>query len=616
MIRVIRLAFAWLLAAGVLLGCTDAELELLPLPPPPAFDNTLEVQGRVCTQSTEDLEFPLRVLFLVDSSVSMQVADPPDPVTGITGRERAVRETVDGLFATGGDVKVSIVRFSSQTQPLTQVFDSDGVFESYFSDDPVFIDQRIPLLAVSDRTTNYINALSEAYAEIRHELTNADQESLALSTYSIIMISDGIPDAEQGVTIENSSDNIIGSVEQIMDLASLFHVSEMTLSTALLSGGNAQVNQASEVLLEDMADAGNGTFRKFASGSELNFLFVDLTQLKRVFTLRTLVAANLNTLVLGDEILPDSDGDGLDDDLELDIGSNPFMPDSDGDGCRDSLEHRFTSSGLDPSVAGDCDCFVPDQCVVVDATAAVPVCVADPDCVDADGDLLCDCIDVDADGVCDPSNYIDGDGDGLYNCEERWSGTNQRGADTDADGLVDTHEMRFGTSPDVDDFTDDLDWDSVPNGEEVRTATDPHFVSVEGRFEKAYRYELEEVGGGGPGRSCYEYSVGNITLNEMLEPDDIGYNMPSDIHRWGPAGQGYTGRNRILVFLGEVPFDDFDTYARFRVACIEAAVQFDGNYRNPPSGVMRVDDEDVVLVSEFDPLTDCITPDGGRGAIQ
>ncbi|MEL6180408.1 MAG: hypothetical protein AAFS10_15725, partial [Myxococcota bacterium] len=78
------------------LGCSEANLE--PIPPEPTFrDDKITIEGALCTRAPETLSFPLRVLFVVDSSVSMERTDPPDPVTGETGRERAVRETWERL---------------------------------------------------------------------------------------------------------------------------------------------------------------------------------------------------------------------------------------------------------------------------------------------------------------------------------------------------------------------------------------------------------------------------------------------------------------------------------------------------------------------------------------
>ncbi|MCP4606123.1 MAG: VWA domain-containing protein [Proteobacteria bacterium] len=592
--------------AGELPSCTDSSLEALPPTAPPVADNKLLLEGDVCTLSPEDLVFPLRVMFLVDCSESMEINDPPDPSTGETGRERAVKATVEELLGSGGDVEVSVVRFSSQSQPLTATMSDDGQFSSYFTDDLDYVIGKLPLIGETDRTTNYLRALSEAYAEIRHELVHAEQESLALSTYHVIMITDGLPDVEGDETRENSDDNIIDSVEGIMELSRLFHVGRMTVNTALIASGNAQVDMAAGDLLKSMSKQGKGTFRSFASGGELNFLYVDLTALKRVFTLKTIIAENMNAVVSRDRVMPDSDGDGLEDWIELAIGSDPFEPDTDGDGCRDGMEYKHKSSGMDPIDPDDCQCFVPDFCFDEDGNGICD-CGDDPPgscCEDEDGDGLCDCLDEDGDGRCDKENYKDSDGDGLFDCEERYTGTNRSGPDTDGDGLLDFLEIRFGTSPDINDIADDLDWDAVANGEEVKTGTDPRHASSLGRSNQAYRYNIEKSEAK-QGRTCYNFEINNITLTELIS--NPGARITS-----GPAGQGFSGLNRILVYAGEVPFDDVESYARFRVACVEASFRFEGNYKDPPSGIASVTDKDFVDLLEFDPKLDCIPPGGRR----
>ncbi|MEL6342215.1 MAG: VWA domain-containing protein [Myxococcota bacterium] len=582
--------FRWLIAGLLLAGCTTASLETLPPPPEPVVDDRITIDGEVCTESPEDVSFPTRVLFLVDSSESMEAHDPPDPATGRTRREVAVQETLIELFEDGRDVKVSLVRFSSQVQPLTVVTDADGVFEGYFTDSLEAALSVLPLIAETDRTTNFINALSEAYAQIRDEMDQSELESRVLSSYHVVLISDGIPDAEGS----EGDGPILDAVSQILDLKALFDASEVTVSTALISTGNAEVDAVAEDLLQEMAERGGGYFRSFATNEPLNFLNLDLTSLKRVFTLRSLVVQNLNTTIIGDEVLPDSDGDGMIDAEEAFYGTDPTMPDSDGDGCRDGTE-LILASGLDPLNSEDCNCFLPDFCFDTDKDG-----VCDNGCEDRDGDSLCDCIDVDLDGVCDPENFLDSDGDGLTDCEEGWTGTNKSGPDTDADGLSDLHEFRFGTSPDVHDAEDDLDWDQVPNGEEVKSGTDPTQAS-DNRYERAYRYKVAESRRLPGGRTCFSFEVANVSLAEMMAGEDM---KPTR----GPAGQGFSGSNRALIFAGEVPSDNQDTFARLRVACVEARLSLDGNYRNPPSGRMSVDNDDFVSLTAFDPAVHCVDP--------
>ncbi|MBN2529315.1 MAG: VWA domain-containing protein [Deltaproteobacteria bacterium] len=641
----LRLMLAYGVAALVF-SCTDSSLELLPPPPPPIPDNKLLLSGTICTQNPEELIFPARVVFLVDCSESMDVTDPPDPVTGETGRERAVREAAVELLGSGGDVKVSVVRFSSESQPLTAQL--DPLPGSYFTNNLETVLANLPRLSQTDRTTNYIQALAEVYSEIRHELINAEQESLALSSYQVVLVSDGIPDVDSGDAAISSTDNVLESVEAIMELGRLFHINRIGVNTALLSSGNVLVDEVAEDLLSAMAERGAGTFRSFASGGELNFLGLELTSMKRMFTLKTLVAQNINSVSRRADMLPDSDGDGVDDMTEILSASNPFMADSDGDGCRDGVEYRFRLSGMDPLDPNDCDCFVPDycfdedqngicdnsctdsdgngQCDCADANAdafcddnptvacvdaehdGICECVdenldhiCDLVCLDANLDGFCDCIDVDKNGRCDDINYNDFDGDGLFNCEEIYAGTNRRGPDSDGDGLVDFLEFRFGTKPDEADDEEDMDWDVVTNGEEVRTATDPLNKITTGRGKQAYRYNVKEIDGTQT-QTCYSFEVSNITLTEVIK-------APAERLSSGPAGQGYSSYNRILLFAGEVPFDDPQSYARFRVACVEARFTAKGNFKEPPSGrVVGLAPRHFHLLTEFNPDEHCIGP--------
>lgn len=604
----------------MMLSCTEASLEGLPPPPPAEVDNKMSVSGGICMQSPEDLIFPMRVIFLVDCSESIRVTDPPDPLTGESGRVRAVREAAERLLTGEGDVKISVVRFSSGPMPLTETTDADGNLSS-FTDNLDFVYTRLPLLETTDRTTNFNSALAEAYGEIRDELNAAEKESLALSSYHVIMVTDGIPDVETTEARENSAESILESIDALMELGRMFHIGKMTVNTGLISTGNAAVDLTAENLLQDMAEQGAGTYRSFASGGELNFVYVELAALKRIFTLSSLVVENINTITSKDQVLADSDGDGVADIVEIATKSNPFDPDSDGDGCRDGLEYSMRSSGMDPLDPDDCQCLVADYCFDEDENDICDcqedgTCWVDEDgdgecdrdvpgacCVDADGDDLCDCVDVDENGICDASNYTDSDGDGLNDCEELLSGTNRGGADTDKDGLIDFMEVRFGTSPDINDTADDLDWDGVDNGEEVRTGTDPLANTHEyGRAKQAYRYKLEESASIlKRGQSCYHFEVNNITLAEVIDGDD-GDKVS------GPGGQGFSGSNRILIFAGEVPFDDPESFARYRVACVEAKFVQEGNYKVPPDGRTTVSDAQFVPLSEFNPDVDCIAP--------
>lgn len=148
---------------------------------------------------------------------------------------------------------------------------------------------------------------------------------------------------------------------------------------------------------------------------------------------RTLVLSQSRTLVFrgstedldgdGEPDFSDSDidGDGLDNDAEAVLGTNPRSADTDGDGIPDGWEFDHQ---LNPRDASDLD--------------------------------------------------LDPDGDGLTNYEEYLSGTDPRSADTDGDRMPDAWEVQYGLDPqDPVDASEDTDGDGFTNLQEYRAGTDP-----------------------------------------------------------------------------------------------------------------------------------------------
>ncbi len=659
------------LLAGVLPACTDAGLEQMEAALP-FRDDKFRAAGSLCTASPESKLLPLRVLFVVDASESMRVTDPGDPVTEETGRERAVQEAWESVLEGGPEgVRVGIVRFSAEARSETQHWDSDppeGPPDSYFTTDRVKLEAGTTALRYTDRTTHYLNALSEAYFELRTEMMAAELVSLPLSKYVVIFVSDGLPDTDSSAALTNSEENILEAVDQLRELGELFHVGELQFHTAYISAGEGPArDRGAQELLKKMAEVGNGTFRSFPSGESLNFLHVDFTVVRRVFTLKTLSAININSVLDRDQItqylrraeeevegegeadggvdaeradagvedgepdedflrlfvdvdgnglpacgefLVDTDSDGLADLTERELGTNPLLRDSDDDGLNDRLEWKLISSGMDP-VEPDDDCLLAEQCLdedsdgfcdcLLDADAnGVCDCEVDPDvpchddaghdCLDEDEDGWCDCPDLNRDERCD---YDDKDLDGLNDCEEVFYGTAQNGDDSDADGLPDWMEVHVQSDPVEADRSDDVDWDHTPNGTEVLSGTDPwcdesrfrSLVSIQNRVDTVGLFE---------GVTCYDFEVKNITVLPTA-------GNPADLY----PGNGW---NRILLYAGEVSFDAPDSYPFYRIACVMVRYDPDGNYKNPPSGRIRLTEEDFIDASEFDEEEHCIWP--------
>lgn len=170
---------------------------------------------------------------------------------------------------------------------------------------------------------------------------------------------------------------------------------------------------------------------------------LNLAQVLEPLTLRTVVAFNRNARARSGAQLPDSDGDGLPDEDEVKLGTDPTNPDSDGDGLMDGVE---VAAGKNP--------------LVVDELKG-----------------------------CDIGTDVDRDG--LNACEERLLGTNDCMGDTDGDGIPDIVEVFAGTNPLQAEGTLDADRDGFDNLDELRRGTDPRSndPAFIGSHSTYYRWE-------------------------------------------------------------------------------------------------------------------------------
>lgn len=129
----------------------------------------------------------------------------------------------------------------------------------------------------------------------------------------------------------------------------------------------------------------------------------------------------------------DTDGDGISDEDEIRLGTNPYSNDTDGDGISDYEE--------------------------------IYIYKTDPFAIDTDTDSLSDMKEIQEYG----SNPLltDSDGDGILDADEiLLYKTSPRLADTDADGISDAEELKNGTNPlkaDTDDDSITDKFDKCPN---------------------------------------------------------------------------------------------------------------------------------------------------------
>ncbi|HET7690442.1 MAG TPA: hypothetical protein VFK41_08690 [Nocardioidaceae bacterium] len=175
------------------------------------------------------------------------------------------------------------------------------------------------------------------------------------------------------------------------------------------------------------------------------------------------------------EAAEDTDGDGLTNGQEAQLGTDPTKADTDGDGLTDGSE--INSYGTDPLDSDTDDGGVPDGAEVFRGTDPLNASDDVPTLNDADGDGLTDT--EEAQLGTDP-NKADTDGDGLTDgAEVNTHGTDPLDSDTDNGGVGDGAEVDNGTNPvnnPGDDLpeTNDPDGDGLTNAEETQLGTDPN----------------------------------------------------------------------------------------------------------------------------------------------
>ncbi len=528
------------LSAG-LNGCTDVDIFETPGIGTGQKDDKLKIKGSFCTEHPDELKFPVKIMFIIDCSQSMIVTDPQPTPNDFPGRVQAVLDVVQ-KFRNDPGVAFAILRFEAAANVATQAdTNGDGVADVFgFVNDLPSLLRAMNSLVQAGGNTSYQAALGLAEATLAMDMSGSSVDERARTKYVVIFLSDGLPYPQDFDDDTNTPHSITRSLREMMNLPKRFDVSDFSFHTAYLSVNTPiYVKEEAEGLLKDMAEIGGGTYRNFENGEEINFLDIDYTSIKRMYSIKNgaFMVFNANAHPAGNKADSiDTDGDGLIDLLEEELGTSVGKRDTDGDGFNDLLEYNLRRSGFDPLDGNDADCSL-------------------------------------------ALDRLDRDGDGLLDCEERFIGTSPDLFDTDADGLPDPVEFRSGTNPVWADADVDMDFDGSPNGSEVTWHTNPTLNDAAVFSKLAYRYKFQRLPGIFESRVCYDFSVENITL--------VGTRP-----RAAGAPQGY---NDIMVYAGQVPQDDPDDYGTFRVAC--ARTRYIPRYpepdiKYPPSGVVRFEQKD------------------------
>jgi hypothetical protein len=568
-----RVLLALLLAAAGAgaLSCTDASL--YGYDKEPALPNKLVVSGDLCTEDPTERGFPVKILFLVDTSVT-----DPAPPTPSYSQQRG--DSIQKVVRTYGGLNYSygVIRYAGPLKGTNcgiKNLTPDGFTK--------FIDDAIVGVRCSEQPytgRDIMSALSLATSFVSGDILQTDKGVRARTKYVIVLLANGAPTQSlsslwcmaQTPKITDPADcadaytaKFCGDMQpppadceralylkQVRDLKRFavdngaqelwFH------SIYQRDPGMASANQddpAAVSLLQDLAIAGEGSLYLYPPGprptaastpasgvcsasdaaspgclyTPINF---DSTQ--SVYLRKAFVVANRNAQPTPQGVAIDSDGDGLPDALENQIGTDPLNPDTDGDHISDLVEYLMRSVGLDPlrtnlppcnpkgtapnTVGG---CCPPGGCPADDPN---PRCDCAPDCaLDAQGQpiLRPNCVDPNATPEallpwppeCPlPQTYLpnafppdrDRDGDGLTDCEELLLRTDPTLLDSDADGMPDLLEFKYGTNPLASDALGDLDADGATNADEISWHTDPIAKDIAQQESESYRYHFTDDG--------------------------------------------------------------------------------------------------------------------------
>lgn len=515
MLRIQRTVLALLFAGLTIAGCEGPDLEKAQ----PRRQITL--QGTFLTESPDEINFPIKVLFAIDCSLSMG-----DVVAGAVAgsdpyflRIEAVRNFID-QYNSNENTSFEIMLWNNDVFERTRTINGRGGFTK----DPDELN-RVLDLARNDTLTDYLGTLDAVYTDIQRDISRVDEESLIRSKYIVVFLSDGMSNVQGG---SQPNSDIWNSVSDIADMVEGSGVGGFNFHTFLLLGmfpptASGQAAQAyAENTLEGMADRGNGQFRLFESAEAIDFINIVDMRLTVEYKIKFIVATNTSVQPGVELVYADSDGDGLCDEDEPHYGTDPLVRDTDGDGLSDFFEIKVSSPGyeLDP--------------LVQDSPCDSPI-----------------------DGI-----WPDTDFDSLTDCEEYVKGTNRRVVDTDDDGVPDGIEFLMGTNPLEDQNMTDTDFDGWVDWREIQQHTNVLSNDPKIRERYSYHYDVHdnglvpiEQGSDTPSYvRQYRFAISNIDI------------MHTAAHTTASGDVWLEGDNLIQLFIAQVPEDRPESSPVYRMA--------------------------------------------------
>lgn len=497
-------------AALVVPGCTDAGLYAAGAGGPSGPDRA-ELRGRACVPMAVGEAFPVKVLFALEGGAGVDrtiVGNVVDALNSVTAQFASpyISFAIIGYHSIATGFQSTFVRDDRVAQAIIR-------YGAYQEAGPV--SQRAPLkLAQSVLSGDMQTGCRGQVARTRYFIV---QVIISPDTSCANPVFNAGIATQCNAFLPNESECSaceLGRVtEELRGLASRYNAGEVTVQPVYVRESADVVTRYQAAAI---ARAGGTELIETTPGNLTQTLAqLNYAALQRDLVLKRLIAMNRNTLSRNSEVLIDSDGDGLSDDEEEALGTDPTLIDSDGDGIGDGVEARM---GLKPQYTPTGDNI----------------------------DIIRGC-----------NAEQDTDGDRLNDCEERVLGTDACITDTDGDGIPDLPEFLGGTNPLIPEDLKDDDRDGLSNVGEIEAHTDPLSADIAFQQERRYGYSIVPAPPTLDGRACYDMNIYNITVvgtRSRPSPDGSGLVIrqgTNDIYLYFQVGRANdprgTGVGRFLV---------------------------------------------------------------------
>jgi len=439
-------------------GCTDTTL-YHPNEAPVLADR-LALSGRVCTADPAVARYPVKVVIVGDRAAG-PLFDAYDP----GGKRIATLSAFVQSALSVPVVEMAVVGYGGSVGKLAPL-------EGNFTRNPgellsAMTQLQVPEPCIGEAACrDTLDAIRSAQTIIEGDLASLAAGTRVLTQYVVLLVNSGEQspavlagdccvegEACPGAKEPSASCEVQLAAEAVAQLrAAVNDAGGAGLRLHAIHLAADELEETKAVVAETMkamAFSGGGRFHRLDHVDGLGVAELDVLDIRTEMRVKHLIVSNINARPTPDGPAPDSDGDGLTDQQESEIGTSPTSSDTDADGISDLVEVLVA---LDPFVV-----TLPSACEALELGA-------------------------------------DTDFDGLSDCDEVLLGTDPSLVDSDGDALPDRLELTLLTDYVVADAQLDSDGDGASNGDEVQIHTDPRSTDLAAHFDVGYRYDIVDEG--------------------------------------------------------------------------------------------------------------------------